>query len=153
MKIKQFGFGVIQIVAVVAVMGIVAMVAVPKYNAYVDKAKLTEAFSLAGDSRKKVNEYYVLSGHFPRTDIEANALLPDTLTLPEYVEKIVINHNGGKHAVVVEAYMKDGVITNELGGDQYVFMAADESAQRGARIQWSCGAVGINPDLLPENCR
>lgn len=153
MKITQTGFGVVQIVAVVAAVAMASLVAIPKYKAYLEKAKLTEAFTLAGDSRKKLNEFYSLTGRFPNTDIEADSVLPETLTEPEYVEKIVINHEDEVNDIVIEAHMKDGVIESGFGEDQYVYMAANRSTKPGVQIEWSCGAVGINVELLPERCR
>jgi len=153
MKNKALGFGIIQIVVVAALLAVVALVAVPKYEYYVEKAKLTEAVSLGGDARKKLNEYYSLNGRFPRSDDEADAMLPQTVNPPEYVSKVVINHKSKQHAIVAEVYLKKGVITNTGTGDQYIYMAADKSSQSGAQIEWTCGAVGIDPDLLPERCR
>jgi type IV pilus assembly protein PilA len=67
---KQRGFTLIELMIVVSITGILAAVAMPAYNAYTLRAKLTEAVGIAVDCKNSVFEYYVNTGDWP-TDILA----------------------------------------------------------------------------------
>ena len=65
MKNQQLGFGGLQVILVVAVIGIMSVVAVPKYKSFIGKAKITEAFNIAGESKRKLSEFYMVNGGLP----------------------------------------------------------------------------------------
>ena len=153
MNTKQAGFGGLQLLAVVAAMAMVTLVAVPRYNAYISKAKLTEAFNLAGVSKKKLTEYYMVNGRFPDTAEEAEAMRTDTFSPPEFVREIVVKHEDDDHEVVVQVFLKEGVVENVTGVDQYIYVAGDKSGMPGTMVEWSCGAMGVDRELLPRECQ
>ena len=149
MNYFQRGFGGMQLLIVGAVIGITAMVAMPKYNAFVDKAKLTEAFNFAGESKKKLSEYYMMSSRLPRTSAEAQGMVTEGLSPPKFVDNMVIYPNHMEHDVVVKVYLRPNVIENKTGEAQFIYVAGDQS---GKQLLWSCGSSGIDAELLPEGC-
>jgi type IV pilus assembly protein PilE len=52
------GFSLIELMIVVAIIGILATVALPAYNEYVLRSKLTEAFSELSTMRVKLEQHY-----------------------------------------------------------------------------------------------
>lgn len=58
MKTNQRGFTLIEIMVVVLIMGILAAIAMPQYNEYLLKGKLTEAMSLLSDLQIRQEQYY-----------------------------------------------------------------------------------------------
>jgi len=153
MKFHQKGFGGLQAMLVMAVMVGISMVAIPAYNSFMMKAKITEAVTMAGESKRKVSEFYTLNGRFPQSASEAQTIKTVTVTAPEYVREMVVDTNDDAHAVVIKVYLKDGVVANPTGQEQFIFMAANHSGSGGDYVEWSCGANGLDAELMPESCK
>lgn len=153
MKFHQKGFGGIQAILAMGVIVGISMVAIPPYNSFMMKAKITEAMTMAGESKRKVSEFYSLNGRLPESVSEAQTIETSTVSPPEYVRNMVVDTNDENHAVVIKVYLKEGVIANPTGQDQFIFIAADHSGRSGDYVVWSCGANGLDSELIPEGCQ
>lgn len=65
MKQVQKGFTLIELMIVVAIIGILAAVAIPAYQDYTIRAKVSEVLVLASAARTNVAEYYISTGNMP----------------------------------------------------------------------------------------
>lgn len=153
MKARQFGFGGLQFVLSIAVIGVMATVAVPQYKSFMSKAKMTEAFNLAGESRKKVTEFVMTSGRFPQSINELDAVHSSTVSPPEHVDYMVVESEFPDHDVVIKVYLQAGVVENLTGEEQYIYVAGRKPKQGGYLVEWNCGGNGIDAELLPEDCQ
>ena len=54
----QRGFTIIELLIVIAIVGILAALALPAYDSYTQRAKLTEAFSALSDFRVRMEQFY-----------------------------------------------------------------------------------------------
>lgn len=52
------GFTLIELMVVIAILGILATIAVPQYNGYILKSKLTEGFNNLSDLRTRLEQFY-----------------------------------------------------------------------------------------------
>lgn len=152
MQLRQHGFGMLQGIIVVAILGVIGLVAVPKYKAFVSKSQLTEALNIAHASKRKLEMYYMHTGAFPRTLKEAETMKAETLTAPEYVRKMTVAPKNERD-VIIKVFLKEGVVENKEGGEQFVYIQGQKKSSTSAQIEWVCGAEGISIDMLPENCR
>ena len=153
MNKRQLGFGGLQVLVAVTAMAVISVVAVPKYNGFLAKAKMTEAFNMAGVSRTKLNEYYMINGSFPTDFAEANSMRTDTLTKPEHVKEMLVEPVRDGQGITVKVFLNDGVIDNPTGAEQFIFMAGKRLPDNGSMLQWTCGASGVEVDLLPMECQ
>ena len=71
MKKVQQGFTLIELMIVVAIIGILAAVAIPAYQDYTIRAKVTEGLSLAAAGKTAVSEFYASNGRLPANNQSA----------------------------------------------------------------------------------
>lgn len=64
------GFTVIELMITVAIIGILAAVALPQYNDYVQRGKLTDAFTGLADFRVRMEQYYQDNRNYTGTGLD-----------------------------------------------------------------------------------
>ena len=123
----------------VAAVGILAAIAIPAYQDYTIRAKVSEGLNLAAGPKAAVTEFYLGSGRFP------DAADADFLSSPagagEYTESIVVEPDTG---VITIRYYVEAV---PAGGEIYLIPYADSGA-----LNWTCSAT-IEAKHVPAACR
>ena len=156
----QQGFTLIELMIVVAIIGILAAVALPAYQTYTVKAKVSEVILAASQCRTTVSEVYQTGSSVPA----ANGWgCESTAATSKYVATVGTSADG---AVSVTLSNDPALTAASIGSATLTLYPANSArgaisataATIGATqvYQWVCGGAGTTPALLkylPGSCR
>ena len=147
-RFMQKGFTLIELMIVVAIIGILAAVALPAYQDYTVRAKVSEAV-IAGSSAKSLMSEAFQTDGTTGLDAAAGAFMTTPATDPtktsKYVKSVdIATATPWTITVAIKADGNNGIPTG-VDGNTITFApnvnsATPTSASQGA-IDWSCGSA------------
>ena len=146
MRNIQKGFTLIELMIVVAIIGILAAIAIPAYQDYTIRSKVTELINAAGVCKTSVAEYYQAVGSFPTDQTKAGC---SNVGTANSVTPVV----AGTGLIKVDA---SGALATQLGAGTITFSYTPTTSAAGAPITaWVCNTANttILPKYLPATCR
>ena len=140
MKRVQQGFTLIELMIVVAIIGILAAVAIPAYQDYTIRAKVSEAMGLAAAAKTSVSEYRLSTNTYPTTNTEAG--ISNTIQ-SKYVLAVGVSGGG-----LIDVQLDSGAV-GTAGTIQF------SPTFENSTVDWSCSGTGttVLAKYLPANCR
>ncbi len=131
----QKGFTLIELMIVVAIIGILAAVALPAYQDYTARAKVTEVLNAADASKVNIAEYQQTNNALPTA-----AQYVPVWTATKYVTGVA--WDGTNIRATADA--------NQIPNGGYVQLAA--VVQADGKLLWTCTGT-INAKYLPASCK
>ena len=141
MKKVQQGFTLIELMIVVAIIGILAAIAIPAYQDYTIRAKVSEALVVASSAKTTVSENISSNGGV----MPADACLGVT-SIAAAIGNIATMGCTAATGVVQ-------VVTTAAAGAVTLTLAPTAPGAGGASIQWTCTRTGGSNNHVPANCR
>jgi type IV pilus assembly protein PilA len=141
MKVVQKGFTLIELMIVVAIIGILAAIAIPAYQDYTVRSKITEGLSVASSAKVSISEGYE-SNDMNGVKAAATALnAKGAFTPTKYVTNVTASTADGSILVTFDgAHIPQVAGTNTLVLAPYIGGAALVGGLQGA-IDWGCASA------------
>jgi len=140
MRNAQKGFTLIELMIVVAIIGILAAIAIPAYQDYTIRAKVSEGVNMAAAAKTAVSEYRISLGTFPGSNTLAGI---DGTIDSNYVTGVVVSGSGLITVTMASA------AADEVAGDTIVFTPSFGNGS----VDWTCTGGDVEDKYRPANCR
>ena len=156
MKQMQKGFTLIELMIVVAIIGILAAVALPAYQDYTVRAKMSEVMLAASACRTSITEVFQSGGSAPGA---GNWGCENAASTSKYVASIATTDNGKVTVTATGLGAGNGAVTlvplKDAAGNPLT--SADLATGPQTVFAWRCGATADGTNVpakyLPGSCR
>lgn len=150
MKTLQQGFTLIELMIVVAIIGILASVALPAYQDYTVRARISEVLGFTAQIKTSMTECLISESSADDCDTaaEIGVSLTDIASASDYITSVAI---ASKTITMTPNWTGSGGLGAAADTTGTVIFTADDSSSGG--IKWSCSTSGSISQYVPSSCR
>ena len=146
---QQKGFTLIELMIVIAIIGILAAIAIPAYQDYTVRSKVSEGLNLAGAAKLAVSETF-----------DATGAMPATMTLyglpinPQSIQGTYVSAVGVANGTITISYNANVGGNPSQAGNTIIMIPRTQNA---GSVIWDCATATAGGTILPKyrpaNCR
>ena len=137
LKKNQKGLTLLELLVVVAIAGILLTLAIPAYQNYLIRARVSEALTFAETAKTSVSETMLANGgEAPTSNTQAGYSFVEAT---DNVKNVQVGDAGNIT-----------ITTTERAGDGTFFM---KPTWNNGQVTWSCHKGTLKTEYLPESCR
>ncbi|MGA8262336.1 MAG: pilin [Arenicellales bacterium] len=153
---KQQGFTLIELMIVVAIIGVLAAIAIPEYQNYVIRAKISEVIHMAGPPKLAMADYYFNKGKWPTSRQEAGFAQIDAQYVGVTTVALGIPPDPNYISLQINTSAV-GIPAAEVPSKFFIDLHPSVAA---GSIKWHCNGADLSGSLparlakyLPSTCR
>ena len=163
-KTAQKGFTLIELMIVIAIVGILAAIALPAYQDYIVRSKMSEPLASLAEAKTTIAEYVAANGRWPTPDNTPFGIDTGIRTRSEIIEQLEILPaalNPGDTVYVVawvDSCIWDGSDCDPTTAAKTHAFSLSGSTNSDGTMNWDCvpgDGTGneVETKYLPANCR
>ena len=143
---KQQGFTLIELMIVVAIVGILAAIALPAYQDYTVRAKVSEVMVIASKDKTSTSEFFISQGVMPTGPGQAG--ISTSAKQSTYLTTIAYASTANTTATITYTLKSAALVSSATGT---IVMAGTGDQATG--VSWTCTGGTFPDKYRPANCR